>query len=237
MKAVIDTDDEETPMDVVRRAYTPEFLSNIATRFGFSLGSDEQISDLHQIGYRYILGRRLEDDGGSLKNLRAEYLAFRKPLAKFAEALETFSQERLAHEMQYGARLLVEPSPSTEFPELSEHQKKRGEPYLFELKRLLRILGRGVDYQIDALTSKGGRPKNHGLDIGVIYAADFWEVNLGRLYTVDHHQGSGITEAFEFTKALLQPLDDLTDTQVTSAMRAEVSDRRDLSFRASLPKT
>jgi len=60
----------------------------------------------------------------------------------------------------------------------------------------------------------------------VIHAADFWELDLKRRFRIDYHKGAGLTLAFEFVKALLKPIDEVTDTQIIAATRTEIKLRR-----------
>jgi len=74
--------------------------------------------------------------------------------------------------------------------------------------------------------SPRGRSKNMALANLVIHAADFWEMDLKRRFRIDYHKGAGLTPGFEFVKALLKPIDDVTDTQIITAMRTEIKVRR-----------
>ena len=60
----------------------------------------------------------------------------------------------------------------------------------------------------------------------VIHAADFWELDLKRRFRIDYRKGAGLTPGFDFVKALLKPIDDVTDKQIITAMRTVIKLRR-----------
>ncbi len=227
MRAKIDDGSDFSPWGLIPRIYTDQFLAGISEQFGFKIQGTETERDIREAGARYILGARLDEEDPSFhKTRRKDYVKFLRATEKFGSLLETFDAEKdISTQMLWGARILNEPKPQTEFPELSDHDQKRGPPYYFELVRLLNILKAGVDFEIQNSTSIGGRPKSTGLLIFINRIADVWIINLERRFSIDYHEGSGVTEAFDFIKALLSPLDDIPDARIVTAMRAEIHQR------------
>tara|TARA_R110000868_G_scaffold194517_3_gene439957 strand:- start:5676 stop:6068 length:393 start_codon:yes stop_codon:yes gene_type:complete len=85
---------------------------------------------------------------------------------------------------------------------------------------------------------KGGRPANEGAYEFVAYISDFWTVDLERPYTIDAHNGQGLTEAFKFIRDCAKPLIPLTDSKILTMMQKfkEKNSNRNHS-RKPIPKT
>jgi hypothetical protein len=94
------------------------------------------------------------------------------------------------------------------------------------LQRLLQLLKAAAEPRVQDLGSPRGRRKNIALANLVIHAADFWEMDLKRRFRIDYHKGAGLTPGFDFVKALLKPIDHVTDRQIITAMRTEIKLRR-----------
>lgn len=225
MRARADIDESLNPWQAVDQVYTPEFLAGCGKRFAIDFSDKDAVWAVRETGARYILARRLEESPVLLKDERGRYLALAEALDHFRAELKGV-EEIVVNDMFHAAREMREPKPATDFPHLSDHEKKRGQPYYCELQRMLEILRTAIRGQIGKLTSRGGRPKNEGLDLFMYYAADFWVGELGRRFSIDHHKGVGLTEAFEFSKFLLTPLDDVSDAQIVTAMRRQIRERR-----------
>ena len=221
----MDTGNEVSPEQQIIKMYTDEFISDIAVRFDMEMEPRELARELRNIGHRYIQMSRLPDRDALVREDRKEYTSLNGLTANFITALQAWASRDLAGEMAQTARSLNEPRPMTEFPDLTDHQRQRGDAYHYELLRLLTLLENSTDQRIRYLTSSGGRPLNYGLEILTRKAADFWTERLGRRFTIAYHQGIGTTRAFDFVQALLEPFDEVTDIQITTAMRAEVKSR------------
>lgn len=225
------------PWEIAQEIYNPDFLSNLAEQFQFSAADKDAQKKLVRIAFQYIYGRRCEDEPERyLKPLKKEYERLLKSVCKFRDHLTHFRADTqdITYEILHAAQILDEPKPETDFPGLTEHDKERGEPYYLELLRLLKILEYGIDWQIDLLSSKGGRPKNNaGLSFTMPRIADFWIEKVGGRFTVDYHKGSGISDAFSFCKCLIEPLDNVPDTQIVTAMREEIRRRTKMRKRTA----
>ena len=231
-QAKADTDERLHPEALAEQIYTPEFLSLLGASFEFEPLNPELVKSLREIAAVYIRGRRMEDES------KDEYESIHKPLRdiygellagvnSFQEELASISKRvDIPSDLYRSARVLKEPKPLTDFPFLPDHQRKRGEPYYEELQRLLALLRHAATSQIERHTSKGGRPSNLGLKHAMDLIADFWSNDLGRPFTVDYVDGTGLTRAFDFCKALLGPLDDLADRQIVTAMRFAITEMR-----------
>ena len=84
-----------------------------------------------------------------------------------------------------------------------------------------------IEAALEELKSyKGGRPANEGAYEFVAYLSDFWARDLERPYTIDSHQGQGLTEAFSFIQDCAAPLIPISDAQIISMMRKYKSQNR-----------
>src|SRR5207237_6536187 len=90
-----------------------------------------------------------------------------------------------ASDIDVAARRLGEPRPKTDFPDLTEHQKQRGEPYLRELFRLLDIAKSAAEHQLMFFSNRPGPRINSGLAMLVTRAAAFFEIELDQPFTID----------------------------------------------------
>lgn len=209
-------------------AFSEQFLSELAERFDFSLSDGGNREELQQIRYRHNRATRIGDDKKNSQSERREYTKLLSDVDRFSSKIAAYENRHLIHELFLFAKGHGIPKPLTDFPELTEHETKRGEPYFLELIRLLNLLRSTLDHEIEARRDKGGRPENFPLRMIIFRIADFWEVFLGRTYAIDYHKGVGLTPAFEFTKAILLALGDYTDARIITSMRSEITSRNHL---------
>ena len=72
-----------------------------------------------------------------------------------------------------------------------------------------------------------GRKRNYPLENLVRRLAFIWTETFERKFTVDYHQGSGLTEAFEFVELVATELGlSVTDTEIVTSMRTVIKERR-----------
>jgi len=222
MRARIDSGDEQDARRIIVAAYDAAFLSGLKERFGFDALQLDMAKQLRDIGIRYIRGRRAEDQPEEWKSIRAEYRKLERAAGQFIGLVTSFEDRDIASDIMMAATRLGEPRPQTEFSNLSEHQKQRGDAYYHELIRLLQLLRASAADQAKLLAIPRGRHKNLGLENLTRKAAEFWTIDLGRRFSIDYHEGAGITLAFDFVKALVTPLDDVAAEQIITAMRTEI---------------
>jgi hypothetical protein len=204
-----------TARTIAARVYTDTFLADLQRQFGFDATSPETAARIRDLARRYILGRRTENQPDFLKTERRAYLAIQEATERYLALLKDHEDRDLAADMDMAARQSGWERPETAEPERLYRQ----------LLRLLDLLRNAAIQQARHLESHGGRPKNFGLGDLVRHAAHFWTGTLGRQFSIDYHQGAGTTPAFDFVKALVVPIDDVSDQQIVTAMRAEIAKR------------
>jgi hypothetical protein len=227
-RARADTDDDQSPWVIADRLYTDEFLSGLKETFKFDALKPDLAQRIRRIGENYIFERRFEDDGDRTQKSRESYRAFLNVTEPFLEWLKKSYEHpdfyNIATEMLMIAQGREEPEPQNQFPGLSEHQR-RVEAHYRELVRLTELLKATLAHRIDHLKPKPGPKRDFALERLVSSTAVFWTIDLGRRFTLDHHQGAGLTQAFEFVRALVKPLDDISDDKIITAMRTEIAER------------
>jgi hypothetical protein len=96
----------------------------------------------------------------------------------------------------------------------------------------LELLEKSALDQINHFRERSGPKTNAGLEYLVRHVADLFLTTLNRPFTVDHHKPVAESEAFDFVAALIAPLDDISDTEIMTAIRAEQNARRKLNAKA-----
>ena len=171
------------------------------------------------------------------QELRKENAQLAKQTNKFLQILRTAQQDGRQDDIAFGLHMMAlrldAAMPATIFPELSEHeQRQSGEPYFLELIRLLELLEKSALEQVNHIRERRGPKINFGLEYLVRHVASLFLTTLNRPFTLDHHKPVAASEAFDFIKALIAPLDDVSDTEIITAIRAEQDKRRIMSRKA-----
>jgi hypothetical protein len=221
MRARIDFDGQEFPAQIVRRVYDGDFLARIGRQFKFDGQSPDINAKIFRMGISYITSRRMEDREDFAK-LNKQYVKLAREIDKFRVALKSNADLDLPQVMYFAALELSESAPSGDFPGLTDHERSQsGEPHFRELMRLLNILANGVREDMRQSAPKRGRRANWGLDGLALNSAQFFAVELNkRPFTIDPHKPFKPTEAFDFIKALVDPLDNVSDDAIVTAIRA-----------------
>lgn len=214
--------------EIIDELFPDHVVAEIAAQFSIEIDRLMLTKALRDIARRYIVANRLSGLDAVRKSDRLEYSAREKRIAEFKMAFQGWMDDDIAGDMAFAARITDAPLPTTDFPHLSNHQRQRNEAYCHELFRLLELARKSQQLVAERLTAKGGRPINYGLEGLTRHAADFWIEILHRPFTLDHHQGGGLTDAFEFVQSLVRAIDKIPDTAIVTAMRAEIKSRRSL---------
>lgn len=219
------TPENENPERVItaaRRIYSEPFLLRLGERFKFDAMAGNNPGALRLIAQRYLyLVRAQQAEPQEMLSRRKELSALKREIAALIKRLQKHDDDiALWLDMGRLAARAAEDQAAT--PGISQTS---GEAAYRQLIPLLEILERGVALHFKGLAPGSGRKLDYGLDALVRHAAIFWAETLGRKFSVDHHKGGGVTEAFEFVRALAEPLASIPDTAITTAMRREVSNR------------
>lgn len=232
-----DTNPKSDKWDIVDAVYSDEFLAELGAGFKFDALAPKMASEIRVVGWRYLVEQAIDNDDGEMRRqTRREYQALKKQINDFAELLLRPEYTDIASDMYFAALRLREPPPKTNFPELTEFEKTRGAPYLAELVRLLRLLDAAAEDGIKCFSPPKGRKKKYAVENFARRAAYIWTDMLGQAFTIDYHEGAGLTRAFEFVKALLNRLDaSVPDRAIITGMRATIAKNRE--FELSKPNS
>ena len=210
--------------EFIERAYSTQFLENLATRLNLPPFDGEMVKQIKRMAWTYIATRN--EDPAERQQFRQEYQELKRAIDRFVPILREAEQREFASDIDFAARRLGEPRPKTDFPDLTEHQKQRGEPYLRELFRLLNIAKSAAEHQVMFFSNRPGPRINSGLAMLVTRAAAFFEIELHHPFTIDHQKPFKPTKAFNFVRALVDPLDQVSDDEIVTAIRAELANWR-----------
>ena len=211
-----------SPEEKAISAFSGKFLELLGEKFGFDGIKPEIAASIRYvaIGYFAVLGRPKSPD--NRKQARREYVQLAKNTRKFLKILENAEENGIASDMEYAVHmeLVADKAP---LPARNDNAVQRGISGEYdELIRLLNLLVTAAEYGKENYSAKPGPKIDLALETLVRRAANFWNYELGRKFTIDQHKGSGTTKSFEFIRALASRLNrGISDREIVTAMRAE----------------
>jgi hypothetical protein len=214
------------PLLETEAALSDSVLADIADRLGLESFTEVVRNELRIAGRRYALDQKVfstyEDE---LKSVGADYKALKKKVSEFRAFLEQPEYSDLTSDLYLAALHKNEPTPETDFPEITDFERTRGEPYLLELKRLLSLLEDGSYIAMGTSAVPKGRKPDYPLVSLVRRLAYVWTELLKQKFSIDYHKGSGLTSAFQFVSLIVQRIiPDIRETEIVTAMRTIVSE-------------
>lgn len=230
-------DSGESYRDIVERVFSEEFMGQLAKRFDFDLDLDRLNvrRELRGIASAYIVGAR--DDGGkSAKEQQNRYRQLRSAVTRFANLVKEFEDNDIATDLRRFAIWKKEDSPHSDEVIAGQRTRKQSDFLYRHFLNLLELLDEAARHRINFYKAPRGRPRNLALQGVIMKVEQFWTFDLHRKFSVDYHKGAGLTEAFEFIRALIDPLDDVTDQQIITAMREEIRNQRSGRIKPKSPK-
>jgi hypothetical protein len=218
---------KERPKDAAQRLYSDRFLAQLGERFDFDALGPETALELRRMARFYLFARREQNKADQTNTDQKEYRTLRKAALRFIALIKTAQEDSdIATDMYLLAarHRSSDPFGISDLPESGiEGRNDRHYRHLVGLANLLAAAARD---KIDHLKLPSGPRKNEALEILAQSASYFWSHNLGRKFSIDYHQNSGLTEAFRFVQALLAPFgDNIGDQQIITAMRAAIKSR------------
>ncbi len=227
MAAKCDTDSSVSFWDIVRPIISDEFLVALGREFEFDVEETRANWWITKASALYVKGRRAEA-APKRREAKRELEELIEDGRKFASRLSQLDQVSMSLRVPYDSAEsdLAIPFDRPELDGLERFKFTTG--YVNESERLVRFIVGLAERQLsDIEMDKGGRPKNLGFADFMDYVAEFWETEVGRRFSVDYHDGEGMTPAFEFAKRVVRELDDVSDKQVITAMRLQIRKRAD----------
>ena len=217
---------ERQPSQEPEVILTDSALDDIADQMGLEPFSEGVRSELRIAARRYFLDQKIFGTyEGELKSVGTDYKALKKKVSEFRTFLTQPEYGDLASDLYLAALHRNESAPETDFPEITDFERTRGEPYLLELKRLLSLLEDATNIALDnSAVPKGRKPDCPLLGL-VRRLAYVWTELLNQKFSIDYHKGSGLTNAFQFVSLVVQRIvPGIRDTEIVTTMRTIVSE-------------
>ena len=214
--------------------FSDSALGDIADKLGMKPFAEDVCNELRVAVRRYALDQKIFGTYESeLKSVGADYKALKKKVSEFRTFLEQPEYSDLTSDLYLAALHRDEPAPETDFSEITDFERMRGKPYLFELKRLLSLLEDATDIASDYSAVPKGRKPDYPLLGLVRRLAYVWTDLLKQKFSIDYHKGSGLTSAFQFVSLVVRGVvPDIRETEIVTAMRTIVSE---LNLKAADP--
>ena len=209
-------------------------LNDIASQLELEPFTENVRNELRVAARRYTLDQKVFGSyEARRKSVAEDYKPLKKKVSDFRAFLERPEYVDLASDLYLAALHKNEPVPKMGFPDISDLERTRGEPYLLELKRLMSLLEDATDIALDKSAVPKGRKPDYPL-LGLIRRLAYvWTELLEQKFSIDYHKGSGITPAFQFVSLVVQRVvPDIRETEIVTAMRTIVAE---LNFKAPAP--
>ncbi len=214
-------DKPEDSHSIAERLYSKEFLRNLGERFSFDAMATENAADIRHIGHYYLATSRAQkSEKKFIPSERKLFAQFHKEINRIIDRVRALEND-IPLLMQFGA-VHITNSPDRKSAHSRKFKYESGEQHYQELLYRLESLQAGIAFQHEQLKSPPGPKPDDALKYIVRHAARFWEERLNRNFSLDYHKGAGTTPAFDFVRALIEPLADISDTKIITAMRAEI---------------
>lgn len=221
------------PIDIAREKVTDQFINQLAQQYDFDPTVTNLKEELTEIIFRHFIFEGFSDEGDYAKERRKEIKALKTSLVKTLNQIEKLDGSELGLEISHGLRILGEEA-NKNLPDLSPPEGHSQKSWRYTVFRTLcNGLSHGLDAWNENLKHIGGRPKDLALQNSIRLISDFWRYNLNRKYTLDYQGSEGLTQAFAFTKTILNHFLAIEDQRIITAMRAEIKEERAYEKRTS----
>lgn len=205
---------------------TPPVLDDLAARFDFDLSHPDLITQLRFAVKRFAREQIVFADESTERELHRRYKTLKTETARYKALLASPDYEDLEDDLHLAAPYMQAPDNTTNLTRIGSDISSTNS-YLEQLERLLRLIETATDLGISRFKPNKGRKRKVALENLVRRLAYIWNSLLNRPFTVDYHQGSGLTEAFAFVSAIAALVDsDITQTEIVTTMRTVVKERR-----------
>lgn len=201
-------------------------LDDIARQLEFEPFTENVRNELRIAARRYALDQKIFGNYESYrKSVSADYKPLKLKVSEFRRLLERPEYVDLSSDLYFASLHKNETAPETDFPEITDFERTRGEPYLLELKRLLSLLEDATDLVLEHSAIPKGRKADNPLLSLVRRLAYVWTELLKQKFSIDYHKGSGLTPAFQFVRfAIQRVVPDVREIEIVTAMRSVVKE-------------
>lgn len=203
-----------------------EFFANLSQQFGFDSGDERIMRELRALFRRYPLDKRVLGDNSDEQALRKRYQTLKQETERFRALLSSSEYEDLESDLSIAALHENDRAADPDIPVIGGSEARKGGAYLADLDYLLSLLSVAADLGSERFAPVKGRRRNFALENTVRRIAYLWSDIVDRPFTLDYHQGSGLTPAHEFVETIFAELDpEITEEDVKTSMRRIVAER------------
>lgn len=112
-----------------------------------------------------------------------------------------------------------------EDPDCSDEEYDKAEAFYGQTMQMLSLLIDAIEHENknNHLPSKRGPKPDEGLYKFIDYLRDFWCHHLNDSFTLDYHQGAGLTPAYAFIADCIAPLGVEPSPRLVTAMRRVIA--------------
>ncbi|MCH9751436.1 MAG: hypothetical protein K0U61_04385 [Alphaproteobacteria bacterium] len=195
-------------------------------QFAFESGDERIIRELRALFRRYPLDKRVLNDNSDEQEFRKRYQTLKLETERFRALLSSSEYEDLESDLSIAALHKNGGAADPDIPVIGGAEGRKGSAYLADLHYLLSLLLVAAESGSERFAPVKGRKRNFALENTVRRIAYIWSDEIKRPFTLDYHQGSGLTPAHEFVKTIFAKLDpEITENDVKTSMRRIVAER------------
>ena len=179
-----------------------EFVAQLSEQFAFSPDDASILRELMALLRRYPLDKRVLNDNSDEQALRKRYQNLKIETERFRALLFASEYEDLETDLYYAALHERDWTNKPDIPVISGAEGREGSAYIADLDYLLSLLLVAAESGSDRFAPAKGRKRNYSLENTVRRIAYFWSDTLNRRFTLDYHEGSGLTPAHDFVRTI-----------------------------------
>ena len=207
------------------RGADAEFVTQLSEQFAFD-PNERVFRELTALLRRYPLDKRVISDNSDEHALRKRYLLLKSETERFRALLSSSEYEDLETDLYFAALHENDRAANPDIPVIGGSEGRQGGALLADLDNLLSLLLFAAEMGSERFAPAKGRKRNYALENTVRRIANFWSDTLNRRFTLDYHEGSGLTPAHDFVKTIFAKLDpEITEIELVTVMRRIVSER------------
>lgn len=200
------------------------FVRELALKFQFDALRPDILRELNYIARRYRRDLLVFDDSADRELERTAHRKLREQIESLRQSLALPEFEELGSEIYLTLRTANSETDQTSRVPIPNAAV--GEHILRSLDDFLGLVSVSAGNVEQRSAPPKGRKPNFALECLIRNTAYLWADILKRSFTLDYHKGSGVTEAFEFVKAIAAFLDpDIPETKLITATRTIISER------------
>lgn len=201
-------------------------LDELSAQFVFNYADNDVEIELRSLSRRYGVDKRVFNDLAKDQQNRAGYRKLKLETERFRALLDSGDYEDLDSDLYWAALHKNSGEPHDDIPVIGGPKHQQSRAYLADLNYLLSLLESAAELGTTQFAPAKGRKRNYALENAVRRIAYVWSELLERPFTIDYHDGTGLTPAFSFVSVIFEKLDpEISENNIVTAMRTVVSEK------------